>query len=254
MQDNRLLGRVAIVTGAGQGLGANFAVALASAGADVVVGDLIPTEATCARVEATGRKALGMRVDVTDAKSIQAMVDAVRERFGRVDVLLNNAAISGELRLTPMLELTSAAWDRVMAVNARGPFEMIKAFAPLMIENGGGSVINISSGTALKGSPGLLHYVASKGAVISLTRASARELGDKGIRVNCIAPGLTMSESIQSNESWTDEARAANIASRAIKRIADPDDLIGTLLFLASSDSAFITGQTIVVDGGSAMV
>lgn len=250
----RLAGRVAIVTGAGQGLGAVFAKALAAEGADVVVGDVIPTDGTCDAIRSAGGRVTGTKADVTDPASVEAFIKTATTAYGRLDILINNAAMSGHLQLTPMLELKSDEWDRVMAVNARGVFEMMKAAAPAMRQNGGGSIVNMASGTAIKGSPGLLHYVASKGAVISMTRAAARELGDFGIRVNCIAPGLTMSDNIRGNTSWTDAARAANVASRALKRDAQPADLLGALLFLASADSAFMTGQTLAVDGGSVMI
>lgn len=250
----RLAGRVAIVTGAGQGLGATFARELAGAGAQVVVGDIISTDATCDAIRGAGGEASGRHADVTDAGSVAALIGEARSRYGRLDIVVNNAALSGAIEMTPLTQISSAEWDRVLAVNTRGVFEMIKAATPIMREQGGGSIINIASGTAIKGSPGLLHYVASKGAVISMTRAAARELGDYGIRVNCIAPGLIMSDGTRNNKSWTEAARAANVASRSLKRDADPEDLVGALLFLASSDSAFMTGQTLAVDGGSVML
>jgi NAD(P)-dependent dehydrogenase (short-subunit alcohol dehydrogenase family) len=253
-QDKRLSGRVAIVTGAGQGLGATFARALALEGAKVVVSDIIPTDATCEMIRSGGGEATGIHADVTDAGSVGKLVSSAKERYGSLDIVVNNAALSGQVEMSALTAISTADWDRVMAVNTRGVFEMIKASVPVMREGRGGSIINISSGTAIKGSPGLLHYVASKGAVISITRAAARELGDFGIRVNCIAPGLTMSDGVRSNKSWTDAARAANVASRSLKRDAEPDDLVGAVLFLASSDSAFITGQTLAVDGGSVML
>ncbi|MFC5507782.1 SDR family NAD(P)-dependent oxidoreductase [Bosea massiliensis] len=248
-----LAGKVAIVTGAAQGLGAGFALTLAKAGARVVVGDLSDVSVTCAAIADIGGESLGAWLDVTDPASVRGVVEAARARFGGVDILVNNAAISGQLQLTPLTELNSADWDRVMAVNVRGVFECIKAVAPLMQERGYGKIINLASGTAIKGSPGLAHYVASKGAVISLTRAAARELGAQGVRVNALAPGLTMSEAMIANQSWTREMVANNIASRALKREATPADLMGALLFLASPASDFITGQTLSADGGSVM-
>jgi NAD(P)-dependent dehydrogenase (short-subunit alcohol dehydrogenase family) len=250
----RLAGRVAIVTGAGQGLGAAFAQALAAQGARIVVGDIIATDATCAAIRSEGGEATGARADVTDASSVAQLIDTAKTRYGAVDIVVNNAALSGAIEMTPLTAIATADWDRVMAVNTRGVFEMIKAAVPVMREQGSGSIINIASGTAIKGSPGLLHYVASKGAVISITRASARELGEYGIRVNCIAPGLIMSDGTRNNKSWDDAARAANVASRSLKRDGQPVDLIGALVFLASSDSAFMTGQTLAVDGGSVML
>ncbi len=248
-----LAGKVAAVTGAAQGLGAAFALALAEQGAIVMVGDLAPTETTCAALRAAGGQAHGMPLDVTQPESVRAFAREAVDRFGRLDILVNNAAISGGIQLQALVDVSSEEWDRVMAVNVRGTFECIKAAAPLMKANGYGKIINLTSGTAIKGSPGLPHYVASKGAIISLTRAAARELGADGIRVNALAPGLTMSEAMKTNPSWSDDVIANNIASRALKREAVPEDLLGALVFLASPASDFITGQTLSVDGGSVM-
>lgn len=248
-----LQGRVAAVTGAAQGLGAAFAIALAEAGASVLVGDLASTEQTCDTIRAAGGVAKGVTLDVTSSTSVQAFIDQATASFGSLDIMVNNAAISGAIKLSAFTDVSTEEWDRVMTVNARGTFECIKAAVGPMKARGYGKIINLASGTAIKGSPGLPHYVASKGAIISLTRAAARELGEFGIRVNALAPGLTMSEAMKSNPSWSDNVVANNVASRAIKREAVPDDLIGTLLFLASSDSDFITGQTLSVDGGSVM-
>lgn len=248
-----LAGKVAIVTGAAQGLGATFALELAKAGARVAVGDLSDTSSTCAAIREAGGESFGSTLDVTDAASAQKLIQATCSHFGGVDILVNNAAISGRLQLQPLTEISSAEWDRVMTVNVRGVFECIKAVAPVMKRRAYGKIINLASGTAIKGSPGLAHYVASKGAVISLTRAAARELGEHGVRVNALAPGLTMSEAMLNNPSWTNEIVAGNIASRALKREAVPRDLVGALLFLANPASDFITGQTLSVDGGSVM-
>jgi NAD(P)-dependent dehydrogenase (short-subunit alcohol dehydrogenase family) len=248
-----LQGRVAAVTGAAQGLGAAFAIALAEAGASILVGDLASTEQTCEIIRAAGGIAKGITLDVTSSTSVQAFIDQAVVSFGSIDIMVNNAAISGAIKLSAFTDVGTEEWDRVMTVNARGTFECIKAAVGPMKARGYGKIINLASGTAIKGSPGLPHYVASKGAIISLTRAAARELGEFGIRVNALAPGLTMSEAMRSNPSWSDSVVANNVASRAIKREAVPDDLIGALLFLASTDSDFITGQTLSVDGGSVM-
>jgi NAD(P)-dependent dehydrogenase (short-subunit alcohol dehydrogenase family) len=248
-----LTGKVAVVTGGAQGLGAAFAAALAEQGAAVSVGDVAATEETCAAIAAAGGQARGARLDVTNAESVKAVFDDVKKSFGRLDILVNNAAISGSIHLKPMLEVSSEEWDRVMAVNVRGTFECIKAAVPLMRLNSYGKIVNLSSGTAVKGAPGLPHYVASKGAVISLTRAAAREFGSDGIRVNALAPGLTMSENMKLNPSWSSDVITNNIATRALKREAVPADLLGTLIFLASPASDFVTGQTLSVDGGSVM-
>jgi NAD(P)-dependent dehydrogenase (short-subunit alcohol dehydrogenase family) len=248
-----LAGKVAAVTGAAQGLGAEFAIALAEAGAAVIVGDVSSTAATCDAIRAGGGRAVSAPLDVTSSESVKAFLAAGVAAFGQLDILVNNAAISGGVQLGPLTDIESAEWDRIMSVNVRGTFECVKAAVPLMKARGYGKIINLASGTAVKGSPGLLHYVASKGAIISLTRATARELGEFGIRVNALSPGLTMSDGMKTNASWSGAAAANNIASRAIKREAVPADLLGTLLFLASPASDFVTGQTLSVDGGSVM-
>ena len=248
-----LTGKIAVVTGAAQGLGATFAIALAEAGATVAVGDIACTAQTVAACSAHGGAAHGGTLDVTDPSSVAAFMAGIADNYGRLDILVNNAAVFASLKIKPFLEVDSAEWDKVLTVNVRGTFECIKAAVPLMQTQRYGKIINISSGTAIKGSPGLPHYVASKGAVISLTRAAAREFGDHGIRVNAIAPGLTMSDAVRNSDSWAGDIVTNNIASRAIKREALPDDLVGTLIFLASPASDFMTGQTLAVDGGSVM-
>lgn len=249
----RLSGRAAIVTGAAQGIGATYALALAAAGARVSLCDLAAPEATVAAVRAAGGEAIGQACDVTDPAAVAALVRATEAAFGGVQVLVNNAAVFGALALKPFTEIASAEWDRVMAVNVRGSFECAKAVLPAMRRQGYGKIINIASGTVFKGTPLLLHYVTSKGAVVAMTRAIARETGDQGIRCNCLAPGLTMSDSVKSSADWTEAILTNNIASRCLKREEVPEDLIGALIFLAAAESDFMTGQTIVVDGGSAM-
>ncbi|HVW56948.1 MAG TPA: glucose 1-dehydrogenase [Rhizobiaceae bacterium] len=251
--DRRLEGRVAIVTGAAQGIGAAYAEALAHAGASVCVADIEDAGPVAAAIIRGGGKALAAGVDVTDPASVEAMVGKTASAFGTVDILVNNAAIFGRLAVRPFAEITSAEWDKVQAVNVRGVFECCKAVFPIMREKGSGRIVNVASGTVFKGAPLLLHYVTSKGAVLVLTRALAREVGEHGICVNCIAPGLTLSESIRANPSYDQAFVAANTASRSLRREAVPADLIGPLLFLCSEESAFMTGQTVVVDGGSVM-
>ncbi|OWW22075.1 SDR family NAD(P)-dependent oxidoreductase [Noviherbaspirillum denitrificans] len=249
----RLGGRVAIVTGAAQGIGARYAQALAAEGAAVVCADVADAGAVVARIVEAGGKAVAVRADVTSAESAEAMARAAVEAFGRIDILVNNAGLFANLALKPFEQITSTEWDRVMAVNVRGPFECAKAVIPAMRKQQYGKIINIASGTVFKGAPMLLHYVSSKGAVVAMTRSMARELGDAGIRVNTLAPGLTASENTLANPAWQGTVSANNIASRAIKREVQPEDLCGTLVYLASEASDFVTGQVLVVDGGSVM-
>ena len=249
---SRLEGRVAIVTGAGRGIGAEYAKALAAEGAKVTVTDIIDTENTVNIIKQAGGEALGVHCDVTKPDEVKAMVAETVAAFGKLDIMVTNAALFADLGQKSFLEIDEDEWDRVMQVNSRGVFTCVKAAVPEMKKNGYGKIVNIASGTVFKGTPMLLHYVSSKGAQIAFTRALAREVGDDGITVNCIAPGLTMSEKVVNDAQWQ-VAKDANTASRAIKREEVPEDLIGALVFFSSSDSDFITGQTLVVDGGSAM-
>jgi NAD(P)-dependent dehydrogenase (short-subunit alcohol dehydrogenase family) len=245
----RLAGKIAIVTGAANGLGNTYARALAAAGASVVLCDIADATPLAEELAAAGAPMLALTCDVADPASIAAAVRATDERFGGVHILINNAALMGPAA-RPMEEITTAEWDHLMVVNVRGPFEFVKAVLPIMRRQQYGKIVNISSGMVFKGSPFLLNYVASKGAVIAMTRAMARELGPDNIMVNCIAPGLVLTEGAKAVSSAI--AQVA-IDTRSIKREQTPDDLVGSLLFFASADSDFITGQTVVVDGGSAM-
>lgn len=250
---SKLDNKVAIVTGAAQGIGAIYAKALAAEGAKVVLTDMLDCAPVAAEIEATyqGSETLVLATDVSDEKATQDMVDQTVERFGRLDILVNNAAIFGTITPGPFEDIDVAEFDKVMAVNVKGPWLCTKAATPVMRQQGSGKIINIASGTVFKGSPNLLHYVSSKGAVIAMTRSLSRELGEDGICVNTIAPGLTMSENVLDSEEHM-AYRDANRASRALKRYQTPDDLIGALIFLSSQDSDFMTGQCMVVDGGSA--
>lgn len=248
-----LKNKVAIVTGAARGIGAALAEALAGAGAEVVVADVLDGGAVVSRIGAAGGEAIFCHADVTSARSVAALVAQTLERFDTIDVLVNNAGIFADLAKKPFTEIDGAEWDRVMAVNVRGPFECAKAVAPVMIAKGRGKIINIASGTVFKGFAGALHYVGSKGAIVAMTRCLARELGAHSICVNAIAPGLTMSEAVADNPEWGGAAGEATVATRALKRAQQPADIVGTLLYLASDASDFVTGQTIVVDGGSVM-
>ena len=247
----RLSGRVAIVTGAARGIGAAFAQGLAAEGARVVVADILDTARTVGAIAEAGGEALGIAADVADAGSVAAMVEATLSAFGGIDILVNNAAIFANIELQPFTEISVEVWDRVMAVNVRGPFLCARAVAPVMRQQKRGKIINISSGTVFKGAPMLLHYVSSKGAILAMTRSLARELGGDNICVNCIAPGFTESEGVRQQQGFDAAQKQMQVDVRALKRVETPEDLVGTCVFLASSESDFITGQTIVVDGGA---
>lgn len=248
---NRVKDRIAIVTGAAQGIGAIYAKALAAEGAAVVVSDILDGTSVVAAIEAAGGRALYVKADVSDEASVQALVDKTVETFGRIDILVSNAAVYASLRMKPFTEIDVAEWDKVMAVNVRGAFLCARSVAPVMKANGYGRIVNIASGTVFKGTPNFLHYVTSKGAIVAMTRALARELGEHGICVNTLAPGLVLSEQVLANKEMRDALTAPVLASRAIKRDQHSEDLIGPLLFLTSDDCAFMTGQAMVVDGGS---
>lgn len=250
---NRLQGRVAIVTGGAQGIGAAYCRALAEEGAKVAVVDVLDGARVAAEIEQGGGEAFALTVDVGDERSVAEMVERVDARFGRIDILVNNAAIYASLDLKPFTDIDVAEWDKVMAVNVRGPFLCARAVVPVMRRNEYGRIINIASGTPYKGTPGMLHYVTSKGATIAFTRALAREVGADGICVNTLSPGLVLSEGVMENEALRDTLTQPVLASRSIKRDQLPEDLLGPLIYLASEDCAFMTGQSLVVDGGSAM-
>jgi NAD(P)-dependent dehydrogenase (short-subunit alcohol dehydrogenase family) len=249
----RLSGRVAIVTGGAEGIGVTYAKALAAEGAKVCVADIQPFGATVDAVKAAGGEAFGQKCNVTDAGEVAAMVKAVIDRFGAIHVLVNNAAVFARLSgVKPFEQLTREEWDLALSVNVRGVFECTRAVLPQMRRQGSGKVINIASGTAFKGTAGMLHYVASKGAVVSMTRSLANELGKDNITCNCIAPGLVMTDAIK-GQPGIDHIRTGAVDTRFLKRQQKPEDLAGTLVYLASADSDFVSGQIIVVDGGSAL-
>ena len=245
----RLDGKTAIITGAGRGIGAVMAKKMAEEGANVVVTDVLDTADTVAAIKDAGGSAIGLHVDVTSDDDLASMVEATQKEFGALDILVNNASIFAALQPKPFMQIDNDEFDKVMTVNARGVHQATKAVVPTMMKAGGGKIVNIASGTVYYGPPGLSHYTASKGAVIALTRGYGRELGDKNIQINAIAPGLTESESIKGHAGFA-PARAPTVQSRSIKREMVPEDLLGSLLFLCTSDSDFLTGQTINVDGG----
>ena len=250
----RLDGRVAIVTGGARGIGRHYSEALAAEGAGVMIADIADGRDLAAELAAEhgANSVASAQVDVSDEESVKALVAATIERFGKIDVLVNNAALFTPLREQPFAEIETELWDRVMAVNVRGLFLMAKHVAPHMIAQNYGKIINIGSGSAARGIPHVLHYVTSKGAVTAFTRALSRELGAHNICVNTLAPGFTISDSVvDHNPGHLQSAREPTIQRRALKRDEVPEDLVGTLVFLRSADSDFITGQTIAVDGGA---
>ncbi len=249
----RLKDKVAIVTGASRGLGRAYAMRLAKEGAKVVVADILDGKETVDAVTAIGGEALYVKTDVTSEESTQEMARKVVERFGRIDILVNNAALFADLVKKPFWEIPASEWDKVMAVNLKGPFLCAKAVYPQMKKQRKGKIINVASGTFYKGLPHFLHYVVSKGGNVAITRSMAREVGDDGINVNTIAPGYTETEILKVNPQDPPEVIRMAAAGRCIKRPETPDDLTGTIVFLSSDDSDFITGQTIIVDGGSAL-
>lgn len=246
----RLQGQVAIVTGGGQGLGRAFALALAGEGARVVIAERNTerAEAVVAEITASGGEALATATDVASEPSTEAMAAATLERWGQIDILLNNAAIFSTIKMRPFDEIPVQEWDDLMAVNVRGVWLCCKAVARTMREQRRGKIINIASVVFDMGRPNYLHYVASKGAVIGITRAIASELGEYGVNVNAISPSSIQTEIPR--ETVTREGAIAFAQNQSLKRVQAPADLLGTMLYLASSDSDFVTGQTINVDGG----
>lgn len=244
--------RVAIVTGGSQGIGAAYVRGFTAEGAKVVIADIAPADSLIAEVEGAGGTAMFIETDVTNETACTKMAATTVEAFGRIDVLVNNAALWVNIPAKPILDIPKEEWDRVLDVNLNGVFLCTKAVVPQMRMQEYGKIINISSGRALKGQTNLLHYDASKGAVISFTRSIARELGDDGIRANTIAPGGIMTENVLSKDIVRTHI-AKGTVTRAIKREQVPEDVVGACIFLASSESDFITGQVLAVDGGSAM-
>jgi NAD(P)-dependent dehydrogenase (short-subunit alcohol dehydrogenase family) len=257
MQDSQgghirsLSGRTVIVTGGAQGIGAAIARFLAVKGAHVRVGDLQSPERIVTMITDAGGKASGGICDISDSDSVERFVQDTVERCGSIEGLVNNAAVFSALRPTPFTEISSDEFDRVLHVNVRGTFEVIKAVIPSMRKQQYGKIVNIASSTVFKGPPLLLHYVSSKGAILAMTRALAREVGPDGVCVNCVAPGLTMSDGVKDTGNLPPERIHADALTRCFVREQTPDDLTGIVGFLLSSESDFMTGQTVVVDGGS---
>jgi NAD(P)-dependent dehydrogenase (short-subunit alcohol dehydrogenase family) len=242
----RLEGKVAVVTGAAQGIGNAIARGLADEGARIVVADLQRAE-EAAREFPDG---VGLDIDVADEAAVERMVEQTVDRCGGIDILINNAGLYASLAMRPFTEIPLEEWRRVMDVNVASMFLTCRAIVPRMRERGGGKIVNISSGTPFRGVPLLLHYVTSKGAIVALTRALAKELGKDGIYVNCVAPGFTMSAGVQAQPEVVEKLRDVSVAARTIQRDQVPEDVVGAVVFLCTPAADFITGQTMVIDGG----
>jgi NAD(P)-dependent dehydrogenase (short-subunit alcohol dehydrogenase family) len=247
--------KVVAITGAARGLGQEFAASLAAAGARVVVGDLNDCADSLDRVKQAGPEGIGVRLDVTDAGSARAMIEAGVQAFGKIDALINNAALYGALHGGRFDAIDEAEWDAAMAVNVKGIWNCCKAAVPAMRKAGAGSIVNIASLAATYGMPYGLHYTTSKAAVIGLTRGLARELGRDRIRVNALAPSAVITEGTREFfGDKLDRALETIKAGQTIQRNLMPQDLVGAVLWLVSDASGFVTGQTIAVDGGTVML
>ena len=241
-----LEGKVAIVTGAAQGIGKAIADGLAAEGARIVVADLARAE----EAAAAHPDGVGLTVDVSREEDVERMARETIERCGAIDILVNNAGLYASLQMRPFTEIPLEEWNRVMEVNLASMFLTCRAVVPAMRERGGGKIVNISSGTPFRGVPFLLHYVTSKGAIVALTRALAKELGKDGIHVNCVAPGFTMSDGVKAQPDVIEKLRDVSIAARTIQRDQVPEDVVGAVVFLCTPAADFVTGQTMVIDGG----
>jgi NAD(P)-dependent dehydrogenase (short-subunit alcohol dehydrogenase family) len=245
----RLADKVAIVTGGARHIGARYCRHLAAQGAAVAIADILDGNAVVEEIKTAGGNAIALKIDVSNEQETMRMASEILKAFGRIDILVNNAAIFINLQRHPFYEITAEEWDKVVAVNIKGPFLCAKAVFPQMREQRSGKIINIASSTAFWGTPNFLHYVASKAALIGMTRSLAREVGEFGICVNAIAPGLVEHEGQNAPKALTE----LQLKERSIKRLQTPEDLLGALTYLSSSDSDFVTGQTIVIDGGSVL-
>ena len=247
-----LVGKVVLITGAARGLGFEYAKSLGQAGALIVAGDV----SDCSdAVAAAGKDAFGVMLDVTDTASCDSMAERAMERFGRIDALINNAALYGSLRGGRFNQIAETDWDAAMAVNVKGIWNCCKAVVPAMRQSGGGSIVNIASLAATYGMPFALHYTTSKAAVIGLTRGLARELGRDSIRVNAVAPSAVMTEgTVEFLGEKYDRGLEVIRAAQSIQRTLEPADLVGTIAWLIGDGSKFVTGQTIAVDGGTVML
>lgn len=249
----RLNGKVAIVTGGARGLGKAYALRLSEEGAKVVVADILDATNVAQAIDKRGGETMALYTDVSDEESTKEMAHKTIEQFGRIDILINNAAISTSIVKKPFYEISALEWDEVIRVNLKGVFLCCKAVYPQMKKQQGGKIINISSGAFFKGLPNFIHYVTSKGGIVGFTRALAREVGDDRICVNAISPGYTVTEVLMEKPHDPEDFIRSMVNSRCFQREELPQDLIGAVVFLSSDESDFITGQTIVVDGGSVL-
>lgn len=250
MQNNLLDGKTIVVTGGATGIGQAFALTSAAYGARVMIADMNPADETLDLIKGNGGEASYVQTDVSNAQSAQSMAEATIKWTGRIDGLINNAAYFREVKLTPFEEISNEIWDRIFDVNVKGIWQCCKGVMPAMRGGGGGSIINISSVVAVAGQPGYLHYVATKGAVLSMTKGLAKECGSANVRVNTIAPGFVITDATKDRPiDW----QQSFLKARAISREERPTDLAGTAVYLLSELSSFVSGQTIVVDGGHIM-
>ena len=247
---NLLPEQTIIVTGAATGIGQAFALGAAAQGAHVVVADMNGADETMDLITQAGGRATYAKVDVSDDASVKAMAELAIKATGRIDGLINNAAYFREVKLTPFEELDPAVWDRIFQVNVKGVWLCCKAVMPAMRGRGKGSIVNIASVVAVAGQPGYLHYVATKGAVLSMTKGLAKESGKDGVRCNVIAPGFVITDATKNRPI---EWQQSFLKARALSREQRPTDLVGTALYLLSDLAGFVSGQTIVVDGGHIM-
>ena len=241
-----LAGKVAVVTGAAQGIGNAIAKGLAAEGARIVVADLNRAEEAAQEFE----DGVGLAVDVADEAQVERMAQEIVDRCGSIDILVNNAGLYASLQMRPFTEIPVDEWRQVMEVNVLSMFLTTRAVVPRMREQGGGRIVNISSGTPFRGVPFLLHYVTSKGAIVALTRALAKELGRDDVLVNCVAPGFTMSAGVREHPEVIEALREVSVSSRTLQRDQEPEDVVGAVVFLCGPGATFVTGQTIVIDGG----
>jgi len=239
-------GKVALVTGAAQGIGRALADGLAAEGARIVVADLKGAEEAARSYEG----GLGLTADVASEEDVRRLVEATVAECGGIDVLVNNAGLYASLEMRPFDQIPLDEWRQVMDVNVASMFLMAREVVPVMRARGGGRIVNISSGTPFRGVPFLLHYVTSKGAIVAFTRALAKELGKDGVLVNCVAPGFTMSAGVEAHPEVIEKLRDVSIGARTIQRDQLPEDVVGAVVYLCGPASAFVTGQTIVIDGG----